>query len=286
MIALRHVSGTFDQEDRSGGPATDMMRIFLAGGPDAQGIGACLAEVFVGMILRGCDGKTPEGYDLRAAGGMAGVPVLSIHAQDDAGAKAFAEMLDAANVLSEEMIADGEDLLGDGKAIAEWMGGLPPRSEPRELNYAVHDASFQRDYWIVVREADASVKPAPMFHAVADPEKNEVRVEVTGISAFELFLNDALVNLDDSVRVVVEADGEELEFFNDKVQRDLGTLLDEMVASNHPWRVYPVRFLIDVPQLKAREARKAAEGEGGDSQESAANGGNGEPSSEPTRSGT
>jgi hypothetical protein len=44
--------------------------------------------------------------------------------------------------------------------------------------------------------------------------------------------------------------------------RDLGTMLDELLVSNHPWRVYPVKLLVNVGDLRARAeaAAKPAEG--------------------------
>jgi len=104
------------------------------------------------------------------------------------------------------------------------------------------------------------VKPAAWFAATADRAKNEVVVDVNGVTRFELFLNDAVVDLNKELRIVVTDGDAQYEFYKDTASRDLAVLLGELVASNHPWRVYPVRFLVDLKVLKEREAkRKAAE---------------------------
>ncbi len=52
-------------------------------------------------------------------------------------------------------------------------------------------------------------------------------------------------------------------FSDKKEDRSVSVLLDELVASNQPWRVYTVRYVIDVPALRKRheemKARKKAE---------------------------
>ena len=150
--------------------------------------------------------------------------------------------------------------LGDAEAIATWMAARPFEGmQQRELEYTVHRPSFHRHHWINVREVDTSGETAPHYHAVADRDRNEVTIYASGLVRFELFLNDTLVDLNKDVRIVVSEEEREYEFFNGRIRRDLGVLLSELVASNHPWRIYPVRFVIDMPELRDVEARRAAE---------------------------
>jgi hypothetical protein len=150
------------------------------------------------------------------------------------------------------------------------MEKLPARqAQPRQIEYAVHDSSFQRHQWINVIDFDAGVEPAPSFTATADRAKNDVVIDVEGISRFELFLSDALVDLGKPVRIVVTEGDKEFPFFvskegRDTVARDLGTMLGELLDSNQPWRAYPVKLLIDVAELRKRaEAAAAPPAEGG-----------------------
>gem|GEM_PF-7059104 len=263
MISLRHLAGTFDATRKTGGPAVDMLRMFLAGGDAAALTAARFAEMFTGAILRGCDGIAPGGPNLRQAGGISGLPAYCIISPEQRRQKEFAQRIRSANDAT--LILESEDatLLGDATAIAKWMEKLPARAAaPRSLDYTVHDPSFQRFHWINVLRYDASVKPAPGFIAQADRATNEVRIDVTGISRFEVFLNDAVVDLNRKVRLVILEDDDEYDFFpqgSDFVGRSLATMLDELLASNQPWRIYPAKLIVDMAALRARAEKAAAE---------------------------
>jgi hypothetical protein len=262
MIALRHACGTFDVTEKTGGPATAIRRVFIDGEEAAAQIAARFAELFVGAILRKCDGKSGSGPDLRKAGGLNGLPAYFLFEESKRNQKQFGEKVKAANAATKLVAADKGDtnLLGNINAIVSWMDKLVRVTQPRQIEYTVHEASFQRHYWINVRAYDASVKPAAWFAATADRAKNEVVVDVNGVTRFELFLNDAVVDLNKELRIVVTDGEEQHEFYKDTASRDLGVMLNELVASNHPWRIYPVRFLVDLKVLKERAAkRKAAE---------------------------
>ncbi|MHC4164357.1 MAG: hypothetical protein ACYSUM_19710, partial [Planctomycetota bacterium] len=160
------------------------------------------------------------------------------------------------------MTARTEDVgpLGNAKTIAAWMEKLGTRApQPSVVGYTIHDPSFQRHYWINVLGYEAAMKGDPIFDATADRAKNEVRIDIVGISRFELFLSDALVDLGKKVRIVVVEKDKEYEFFNDKVTRDVGGLLEELLATNHPWRIYPVKYVVDLADLRAKTAKLEAE---------------------------
>jgi len=260
MIALRHCMGTYDATRKNGGPATDMLRVFLVGGETAALVAARYPEVFRGAILTGADGKAPGGPDTRKIGRLSGVPAYFVWDGKNTHQKEFGQKLKRANAATVIVESKDDGFAGNADAIAKWVAKLEPRAgQPRELEYAVHDPSFQRHYWINVLEFDAAVEPAPSFTAEADRATNEVRVNIDGIVRFELFLNDALVDLNRKVRIVVVQGDEEYEFFADLATRSLGVMLEELVASNHPWRIYPVRFLVDLRVLRQRAAKKAAQ---------------------------
>ncbi|MFQ5844455.1 MAG: hypothetical protein ACE5JG_05635, partial [Planctomycetota bacterium] len=248
MIALRHCAGTFDADPKSAGAAVAAARF---------------SEMFVGAVLHDASGRAGRGHDLRRYGGLSDLPAYCVvRARKGSSQKKFADKLFADNNLGfVEVVREGdENLLGDAKAIYQWMTGLEGHAEhPAEIRYTVHDGSYQRHHWITVREHDPSTKPRPMFFASADRKLNTITIEPIGILRFELFLNDALLDLGDDIRIVIQ-DSEmgEIEFFKGKVERDLGTLLDELVASNHPWRVYPVRFVVDLLSVRAEEAKRRA----------------------------
>jgi hypothetical protein len=263
MISLRHAGGVFGLDKTKAGPASDYLRIFLDGEDAASIIAARFAEVFAGVVLRGADGRA--GVNVAAAGQLCGLPAYCVVDPKKKSQVEFAQRVKSANAAS--VIAEDEGLVGDPKAMGEWMDQLPARSpQPREIAYTIHDSSFQRHYWINVLDFDASAEPAASFEAKADRARNEVRVEIHGIGRFELFLSDALVDLNRPIKIVVAEDESELTFFRtqngmDTVTRDLGTLVGEWLDSNHPWRAYAVKLVVNVREIKERAAAAQAQPE-------------------------
>jgi len=260
MITLRHVMGTFGADKKTGGPASDTGRIVIDGGDAAANVAARFPEIFLGAILRNCKGRATGGPDVRRVGGLSGLAAYCIFNPKRRVQQQFAEKLKADNRLSamEPALADDDKFTGDEDAVEGWLHELPARTSPSEVRYTVHEGSFQRHHWINVLEFDAAVKPAASFVASVDRKKNEMRIEVEGITRFELFLNDAALDLGKEITVIVEENDQELAFIKEVPQRSLTTMLDELVASNHPWRIYPVRYVVDLPTLRARRAAKEA----------------------------
>ncbi len=262
MISLRHAGGTFGVDKKDAGPAADYLRIFLEGEDEASVIAARFSEAFAGAVLHGADGRSGARLNVAASGQLSGMAAFCIVDPKSKSQREFAQRIQAKNGAS--VVIEDETLAGNPAAIGLWMEKLPPRPpQPREISYSVHDTSFQRHYWINVLAFDASVEPAASFTATADRARNEIVVEVDGIGRFELFLSDALVDLGRPVRIVVSEEDKELPFFAtkdgcDTLTRDLGTMLSELLDSNHPWRVYPVKLVVDVSELRERAAAEAA----------------------------
>lgn len=284
MISLRHAAGTYGVDKKDAGPATDYLRIFIDGEDEASVIAGRFAELFVGAVLRGADGRTGA-LNVAAAGQLSGMPAFCVVDPKSKSERDFAQKVLERNDAG--VIVEDATLEGNATAIGIWMDKLPARTpQPREISYAVHDGSFQRHHWISVLDFDASYDPVASFRATADRARNDVTIEVEGISRFELFLSDALVDLNKPVRIVVNEEGRELPFFptkdgRDTLTRDLGTMLGEMLDSNHPWRVYPVRLVVDVAELRARAPEEAppAEEAGKPGEEAAKPGGESKPQS-------
>lgn len=259
MITLRYLAGTFDPEKKEAGPAVDPRRIFIDGDGPAAVIAARFAEVFAGAILHKVDGAPVGDVELRRVGGLNGLAAYSVVESGKGPELQFAQRLKAANDLSGIEEAAADKVGGDPEAIFAWMEALPRTRQLRKIEYAVHDPSFQRHHWINVLEYDPAAQPAPGFAATCDRAGNVVRIEPNGLSRFELFLNDALVDLSRELRIVVVDNEKEIEFFKGKPERKLSVLLDELLASNHPWRIYPVRFIVDMPSLRKVQAQREAE---------------------------
>jgi len=267
MITLRHVAGTFGVDKKDAGPATDYLRIFIDGEDEASVIAARFPELFAGAVLRGADGRTGMRPNVAAAGQLSGMPAFCVIDPKSKAQRDLAKKIIDTNPAS--VVVEDPGLEGNPTAIGIWMEKLEPRvPQPREISYTVHDGSFQRHHWISVLDFDASIDPPASFKATADRAKNDVTIEVEGISRFELFLSDALVDLSRPLRIVVVDEGKELPFFatedgRDTLTRDLNTMLGELLDSNHPWRIYPVKLLVDVRELRERAAAAAPPAEEG-----------------------
>lgn len=267
MISLRHAAGTFSVDAKDAGPATDYMRVFIEGEDEASVIAARFAEAFAGAVLHGADGRA-GGPNVARAGQLSGMPAFCVVSPKAKGQREFAQALLARNPAG--VVVEDESLAGNPTAIGLWMEKLPQRpAQPRMIEYSIHDGSFQRHHWINVLDFDASVEPAASFSATADRAKNEVLIEVEGVSRFELFLSDAIADLSKPVRIVVSEGDKEYPFFaskdgRDTLTRDLGTMLAELLDSNQPWRAYTVKLLVDVRELRERAAQAPApEGDAG-----------------------
>jgi len=264
MIALRHVTGKFDQEKDTGGPATDMLRIFLDGRDAAAIALARFPGMFAGAVLRHSDGRIPGGPNLRETDAPEGVSAYVVYSPKKRFEKQFAQGLKALNDTVELVEDEGEGIV-DVEPIAAWLKKTAEArvTQPRSIDYTIHDPSFQRAWWLTVLRYDSALEPPASISARADRARNVVRVEVRGVSRFEINLNDAIIDLNRPLDITVVEGEREYPFLQQaELARSVAQALTSLVQSNHPWRVYPVRLTVDVPKLraawKAAEEKKAA----------------------------
>ncbi|MEE8104373.1 MAG: hypothetical protein V3T86_02445 [Planctomycetota bacterium] len=273
MIALRHAAGNFEQRKKTGGPALDQRRVFIDGDNTAAVIAARFPEVFAGAILHGATGfgrgtsfGSVRAVNLSKHGGLTGLPTYCITNEKKKSHALFAAKLLAGTKGSVQQTAkDPKKPLGDVEKLAEWMDKVERQDQPRKLEYTIHDPSFQRLHWIYINSYDgtfdgsSSSRPMAGFTAEADRATNVIEIDNRGLERFELFLNDALVDLNKEITINVLDGEEEMEFFKGKVTRSVSVLLDELVASNQPWRTYTARFVVDVAALRELHAKRKAE---------------------------
>jgi len=273
MIALRHAAGNFEQKKKTGGPALDQRRVFIDGDNTAAVIAARFPEVFAGAILHGATGfgrgtsfGSVREVNLSKHGGLTGLPTYCITNEKKKSHASFAAKLAASTKASvQQTAADPKNPLGDAEKLAEWMEKVERQDQPRKLEYTIHDPSFQRLYWIYVNGYDGTFngssasRPMAGFTAEADRATNVIEIDSRGLAHFELFLNDALLDLNKEITINILDGEEEMEFFKGIAQRSVSVLLDELVASNQPWRTYTVRFVVDVSALRELHAKRMAE---------------------------
>jgi len=256
MIALRHVVGTFDGGRKTAGPASDYTRVFVDGGDVAALLGARFSELFAGVILRGADGFAGS-VKMRKDGHLNGLPAYCVIEPKKKNQSKFAGLLKTDNEAS-VVVESADPNAADTEAMAKWMSELPARVQPRSIRYTLHDGSFQRHHWINVLRFDSSLQPPASFSATCDRINNVVTIECRGLTRFEVSLNDALVDLSRDVTIKVVEDEKELIAYEGRAPRDMGRMLAELLDSNQPWRIYPVRISIDLPTLRERAAEAEA----------------------------
>jgi len=258
MIAMRHACGNFEPASKGTCAAVDLRRVYVDGAEAAALVAARFAELFRGAILHGASGRTENGPDLARAGGLAGLPAYCVCDPKRTQHAAFGAKIQAANAASAvESAADADArLFGDAARIGEWLDKLDKAEHadaPRSLDFVVHDGSFQRFHWLNVLDFDPAAQPAAGIVAKSDRAANVVTLEPNGVDRFEVWLNDAIADLNRDVTIVVRVGGKDHTFWKGIVDRKLAVMLVELEDSNHPWRAYTSRFVVDVSALQAKK---------------------------------
>jgi len=257
MIALRHVIGTFEATRKTGGPASDSLRIFVDGEDTAALVAARFGDMFAGAVLRGSTGTIGR-VKLRAAGGLNKLPAYCVVRSGKGPQQKFVGILKGDNPACAAVEAADVNA-ADAEEIVQWMEALPARAPARTISYTVHDSSFQRHHWVNVLRYDAAQKEPVGFDGVCDRINNTVTITNHGLVQFEVSLNDALVDLNREVTInVVEGDKTHVAW-KGKLERDMGSMLTDLLESNQASRIYPARVSVDLPAVRAAAAEAEAE---------------------------
>ena len=125
-----------------------------------------------------------------------------------------------------------------------------------------HDIDFfGKAHWINIIQMEPldTVAPdkRPLLVAEANRENNTVTITSRGVTSFFLYLNDALVDLDQEVTLVVN--GRETKH---KFRRRLETMVEELIIAFDPTHLYTVRLRVTVPKPKEPTAKKTPEKDG------------------------
>lgn len=212
----------------------DLRRIYI----DGHGSGASAALLLcarfpgaqTGAIVRG---TPPQRIDF---GNCLGAPVLFVGADS----KEFHDTWKG----NDGFVLEHHDALDDATLLA-WMAAHPKEFAPKKVVIETQDLRCAAGYWLKVSGEDPTLeKLSVKINAVVDREKNEVTVVTNEkVLRFEIYLNDALLNLDKPIRVLhrlvpdakpaagadapTEAEGaKETERFNGTVKRVMEQTLD------------------------------------------------------------
>ncbi len=225
----------------------DRDRWILDCGRGASGFGLRLASYFPdrwgGIILR-----DPVEIGRIRLDNLIGIPVLILaNEQNKAVAEKLATTLNGLQADSAKVIeGKGEYPYTESTPdIASWVEKARRRLfRPKVLLVPNHN-QFTSAYWakIDVMEPLERVtdKNRPSLIAEADRSANRINVTATGISQFRLFLNDALVDLDKEVTVVVNGIAETF-----KRERSREFMLDLMKQKFDPAFLFTTFYVTSV----------------------------------------
>ena len=123
--------------------------------------------------------------------------------------------------------------------VLRWLEGRPRNTAPREVLRVPHEGVMglsRRLHWIETDTRQALVRAR-----VVSPTRIDVTARWAG--SITLYLNDRLVNLDETVQIRVNG----APAFEGALPRSIPTVLEEARRLNDPTRVYPVKLTVAVP---------------------------------------
>jgi hypothetical protein len=211
----------------------DCKRIFI----DGSGAGAAAAVDFCtrypglqsGAIVRGAPPADPD-FEVRFEN-AAGTPILFVGGEAKAILDKFATVEGFASLLVQKETLDDATLLA-------WLNEHPKVFAPKKIKLRANEMAYAESYWLTVKEYDPNLEKDPIFiEAVADREKNEITVVTNKkVKAFEVFLNDDVLDLSREVRILhrrTDDQAEPKELFKGLLKRGAEDTLD-----NYYYRPY------------------------------------------------
>jgi hypothetical protein len=171
----------------------DASRIYVDGSGSAAAAAllycARFPGVTTGAIVRGAP---PEKVDFA---NCRGTPLLFVGAEP----KAFFE----ANKALEGFVLEHRDALDDA-GFATWLTDHPKVWAPRKIAIETDQRDFASSYWLRITDEDpAKEKLGFKVDAAIDAEKNQITVVTNEkVKGFEIYLNDAVVDLSRPIKVI------------------------------------------------------------------------------------
>lgn len=243
----------------------DRSRMILDCGKGACGWGIRLATYFpmrfAGLVLR-----HPVDVGKLQLDSLGGRPILLISSKDtEAACKKLKEKLDKFQGVSCEILeGKGEYPFTELQPeIEKWVAKVQRPLFPSRVVLAPNHDRFGKAFWVNIVQMEpldtVSDAQRPRLAATADRETNTVSIDARSVTSFLLFLNDALVDLDKEVTLVVNGHRTKHKF-----QRHLHTMVDELITAYDPTHLYTVRHHVVVPKPKDKPKEASAKKEAGD----------------------
>lgn len=237
----------------------DRDRIYLDCGQGSCLFGLRLAatfpQMFAGVILR-----SPTDPGEMRLESLTGLPILLLRTDET---KATCQKLADTLNKFEEGACTLLDAKGDyphaesGAEIVAWTNTKVRDMSRSRVVIANNYDTFRRAYWVQMGTAPSLLEVAgdgrPYLEVSADRAANRITVTARNVSDFGLYLNDALVDLDKDVTIVVN--GKALAPM--RFERNLRKLCETIYRGRDPGAVFPADRTIEVPAGGAEPAAPA-----------------------------
>jgi hypothetical protein len=166
-----------------------------------------------------------------------GIPLLYLSSSDndpqrEKAALAWMEEHDEEDGMSITVVRDEGPLLEPSKdattALMAWMDGIEKNTCPEEVYLRTNDLAVAGSNWVRITELNVGLDTmvadpdCPWVRGRVDRASNTVRLETNRVFGLMLFFNDALLDLDREVGVLVNRKP----MFQGMITRDLETLLE------------------------------------------------------------
>jgi len=204
---------------------------------------------FAGVINRGGE----VGGDEMLLENLTGVSVLYVAAEgegQDVDTEALKERLSEYSDLT-VVAHEGAATAPSAEAldsIATWASNRRRDLAPKTIHFKLGDIRFQSVNWLkaMVIDRRANARPGdkdfPRIDAKVDPATNRIVIEAVNVTELEVYLSDALVDLDKPV--AIEVNGTEM--VKKTFTRSLQTMLENRYYNNSgDLGLYPVKYLVE-----------------------------------------
>ena len=144
--------------------------------------------------------------------------------------------------------------------IDKWVAQVKRPLFPNKVVIAANHDRFRKSHWINIIQMEpldtVAADKRPLLVAEANKEKNTVTVTSRSVTSFFLYLNDALVDLDSEVTLIVN--GRQTKH---KFRRRLETMVEELIIAFDATHLYTVRLRVTVPKPDDTAKKAADKGE-------------------------
>jgi hypothetical protein len=164
---------------------------------------------------------------------VAGTPILFVGGNKEEDklvpfAKAVLDKYAAAEGFATFLVQ--KDSLDDATLLS-WVNDHPKQFAPKKIKLRASERKYAAGYWLRVTDDDPNLEKEPILvEAVADRAKNEITVVSNRkVKAFQIFLNDEVLDLSREVRILhrrVDDQAEPRECFKGILKRGIEDTLD------------------------------------------------------------